>query len=339
MTDFPHPQFVQHNYSTSIYGMVALIVSSLLLWCLVMANEATWGDDEPVHGQIPAEIIDQVKAILSEDSPDGKVLEDEPGQFRYGDRIISVKSHGVYPNGHIPKISHVDIGPKTDGFILQLRWFPHTWKGYMSGIYSYGQHFPRDYWKEYLAHYKLPDSSGYIELRWNYGALTNQDMLAKIQSIVASVGSLEKDASADARWDDKIAKAKEPLMVVMNKYHIDAKWNVLDRSLTCEFKTMEFDIHAIDDQGNVALEAHRETGPQMDGLIIRISPIKSPLRRQPRPVYGRSYGPYWRHYHAIYNEDFEPIRLDILYGVNTDKRLLEDVTAALDDLFGKPDRF
>ena len=102
---------------------------------------------------------------------------------------------------------------------------------------------------------------------------------------------------------------------------------------------MEFDIHAIDEKENVAPEAHREMGPQMDGFIIHLSPIKSPLRRQSRPVYGRSNGPYWSHYHVIYQEYSEPFRLDILYGVRTDKKLLEEVTAALDELFGKPERF
>ena len=67
--------------------------------------------------------------------------------------------------------------------------------------------------------------------------------------------------------------------------------------------------------------------------------MKTALRRQPRPVYGRSYGPYWRHYFAVYDDYEKHARLDILYGFKTDKKLLEDVTDAVDQMFGKPEKF
>ena len=78
---------------------------------------------------------------------------------------------------------------------------------------------------------------------------------------------------------------------------------------------------------------------KLNGFIIRLSPIKSALRRQPRPVYGRSYGPYWQHYFVVYDNYEKHMRLDILYGIRTDKKLLEEVTDSVEKMFGKPERF
>ena len=304
-----------------------------------MAKRSTGDENEPVQGQIPTAIIDQLKSVLQKVSPGGIVLDDEVSDFSFGDRTMTVRDHNTFPNGSMKEMSRPVMGPSIDGYVLTLRWFPCDWEGYMSGIYTHGTYFSREYWMEYLAHYTLPHDKGYIEVRWNYGAATDQNILTQVQSIIALVGYLEKGSSIADRWSEKVAKPQERLTKVTSKYRPDVNWKVVDQTLSSEFKTINFDIHTIDDKGHVAPEAHVETGPQHEGFIIRLSPIAPQPRRQPRPAYGRSYGPYWNHYYAIYDEQNDPFRLDILYGVRTDKKLIEDVIDALDEMFQEPSRF
>lgn len=118
MTACLQTRFVEHSIQLSIQRVVMLVVSTTLIWCVVLVVQSTGEENQPDQGQIPPEILDQVKAVLKSVSPHGEVLEEQPDQFQYGDRLISVSSHAVRPNGHIPKKSHIQWGPRVDGFVL-----------------------------------------------------------------------------------------------------------------------------------------------------------------------------------------------------------------------------
>ena len=96
---------VKHPSCAIIRRVVVLLVSSLWIWLFVIAKRSTGDESDPVQGQIPTEIIKQVKATLDKVSPGGKVLEDEPGRFRFGDRMMTVKDHNTFPNGFMKEKS------------------------------------------------------------------------------------------------------------------------------------------------------------------------------------------------------------------------------------------
>ncbi len=135
-------------------------------------------------------------------------------------------------------------------------------------------------------------------------------------------------------WDEKSARLRETVTDVLKKYQSEAVWRTDETSLVCEFNTMEFDIHTLDENEHVSSEAHKETGPDRNGFIIRLSPLQVALRGQMRPRCGVSHGPYWQHYFANCDEYGQPFRLDILYGENTDTKLLKELTEKLNGQIG-----
>ncbi len=103
--------------------------------------------------------------------------------------------------------------------------------------------------------------------------------------------------------------------------------------------TTVYDIYAIDKHGNVSAEAHPEIGPQIAGIIIRLSPVEVRSGRAPRPVLGRSDSRYWQNYFTTYSRFGTSIRLDLKYSQRTDRKMMQEVLTGREERFGQQGQF
>ena len=333
------PSHHTHHHAYRVrYGVTIVIASTLAILCLGPGTQSFSKDEDSAETHVPVELVEKVKTLLLERFPDGEVVGDDEDRLRFQSHCHKFNTHANGKHASWPVNSDALRIPAADGIELGLEWSDNYGQAGGAGDGRFGQVTGEDFCWRYTNFYKLPNGAGYIRLSMKYGTQVDKAIIDLVRAELATVGEEAYEDRPD-RWRQKAAKAQEKLTAVLKKAEPQAIWRQDVHTLICEFNTMEFDVHAIDEKGNVAADAHRETGPQEDGFIIRLSPIEPPLRRQSRPVYGRSHGPYWSHYNAIYNEFSDPIRLDILYGVKTDKMLLEEVTDTLDEMFGKPERF
>ena len=318
-----------------------LIVVSLVSLCSLIPTRSIAEEEGQLEGRIPQELIDKVTGLLEQMAPEGEnVVDDNIREgllFHFKGHCQEFVEHNVHPGGEIQK-SRSHVVPAVDGFDLKLTWFVDSGEEGQTGTFYYAHIFPGAYCQRYMNSYKLPDDRGYVYMNYDFGSQVNPGILKAVRAELEAVGTPVREEVPDA-WEEKVVTLQTRLTETVKARQPDGQWRRDGRSLICEFKTMTFDIHAVDEKGLVSPEAHQEVGPEFDGFIIQLSPVQAALRRQPRPHYGRSYSPYWRHYFTLYQEHDQPFRLDILYGVRTDKKLLEEVTDAVDDLFGKPERF
>ena len=131
-------------------------------------------------------------------------------------------------------------------------------------------------------------------------------------------------------WEETSIELQATLTEIVKKYHPEATWRRDNQDLVGEFKTTVYDIHAIDEEGNISAEAHQETGHQYDGIIILLSPAKVRIGRESQAVFGRSNCRYWQYYFTAFRFFNPAIRLDLKYGRKTDRKLMQEILASLE---------
>ncbi len=367
--------FVHQIRGTSIRVVVAILGAMLLAWCMMATGHSGAEDEafpkaqmppddaiavpgiaEPIQtGQVPAEVIDAIEELLHKQAFNGTIIEhhgEDDVEFDYAYRCERYRTHTSDRLVTYPKPSWAILGPTQDGFRFTLEWFdakrvkrimfPATLIGYNGHINPY------QFWNRYDNYYKLPNNSGFVALQWNMGKRSDRKIFADVRSTLEAFGPpVFKDAPD--LWMDWVDTAEElepqliqQLTETVGKLQPEAKWRRYGQSHFCEYKTHEFDIHHVSEDGVVAADAHREVGPLTGGFIIRLTPdgdFYDDSGQRVKPIYGRTAGPYWYHYYATYGGGFGRCRLDIMYGVGVDKKVLEEVTAALEKSNGPPERF
>ena len=316
------------------------VVLSLGSW-LPLQSYVCAEDDDVSKGRIPTELIDRLKIVVTKMTPEVKIVVENAGtEANFTVRCREYRYHGLHgKGGPISENSRVDTAPYGDGFHLKLKWRPSPYAGAAGGSAIWR----RSYWKEYIDRYKLNDDRGYVQLNFEYSSLTDVTILDAVLPELAAVSEQgfpgPANVNASEAWGFAAARLRNALTEIVKKYHPDATWRTDGPAVICEFRTMVFDIHTVDEKGHVSAEAHQETGPQHNGFIVQIRPIPLAVLRQPRPAYGRSYGPQWRHYFAVYRENYRPFRLDIRYGDRTNKKFLKELTDVIEEHFGQPTQF
>ncbi len=124
------------------------------------------------------------------------------------------------------------------------------------------------------------------------------------------------------------------LQAVIQQHHPDAKVEKEDNRLVYRFHTQTFKIHAVNMQGHIYENAHDEEGPNVDGILVRVS-----LRERERE--GESVGqavipqtirrPYWQTFINVYPVSAsQNLWVSISFGTKTDKNMLDDLLTCFD---------
>ncbi len=316
------------------------MLGGLLIASIMIAIGYLRAEDEvQPRGQVPPELIETIQGLLDKQAFDGMILEhdnEEGVVFDYTYHCDKYRVHGSRGYGGPADDSSSVLGPTQDGFRLTLRW-QESWLGYASED-GFGRVRPQYYWHTYINHYKIHNSQGYIRLDWELGTLADREILADVRAELEAIGTPVAKEPLD-RWEPQVEKLQSSLSGIVSKLQPKAKWRRDGESLVCQYNTQEYDIHTVGEDGDVALDAHREVGPQHEGFIIRLSRLEDVVKLQGQPRYGRTDGPYWKRFFAVYDHGQTPYRLDLYYGWGVDKKVLEEVTAALENPNITPERF
>lgn len=362
-TSFP---VVNQIREISIRVVVAVLGAFLLAWCMMATGHSGVEDEaipnalvpredgfaapgvaEPIPtGPVPAEVIDAIEELLQKQAFDGTVIPHH-GEYDVGfDYAYRCQRYRIHlRRGNFPEPSQAILGPTQDGFRITLKWYHARLEDQIRGPATpspiSGRVSPYQYWYAYVNHYQLPNNGGFVRLEWDLGKQSDRKIFADVRALMEKFGTPVEKETPDI-WPDQADKLSQQLTDIVGKLQPEAKWRRDGQSLVCEYKTHEFDNHQVSEDGVVAAVAHREVGPLTGGFIIRLTPDRDfdDSGRRVKPIYGRTTGPYWHHYYAVYG-DFGNgrIRLDLLYSHRADKKVLEEVTSALEKTFGVPDRF
>lgn len=309
-------------------SIVFFMQISVVASCLLAGLNSGVCDEDLPDRRVPPELVERLKILLTEKAPDVTIDVDTPGWCSFTERCEEYRLHYIASKpGAFREQSQERLGPRADGFHLLLNWLPALGGGKIAGVWQ--PVYAQDYWSLKSNAYKLKNDPGYIDLSWEYGPQTDMTILDLVRSEVEAFGDPVDDERSDG-WTGKSATLKKNLAIVLEKFQADGTWRTDGESLVCEFHTMEYDVHTVDDMGHVSTEAHQETGPQRDGFVIRLVPLKKAYLRQPRPVYGLSEGAYWRDYFCVVDDPDHAFRLELRYGTRTDKKLLNAVANELD---------
>ncbi|MFM9963953.1 MAG: hypothetical protein ACKV2Q_22350 [Planctomycetaceae bacterium] len=127
------------------------------------------------------------------------------------------------------------------------------------------------------------------------------------------------------------------LKSVVLKAHPEAKCDLKDGELICEFRTQTFMLHAVDRGGAVAKTAHEEVGPKDGGFIIKVAVWKAPYEGAAGKPYGVHRRIYWHDYINEYKMlgSERVVRLDLSYGIEPNTTLFREIRA-LCSAYGTP---
>lgn len=130
-----------------------------------------------------------------------------------------------------------------------------------------------------------------------------------------------------------LANCKAKLIPVISRHLPKAAVSIEDRQVVCRYRTNVFKVHSIHKTGDISSTPHDEEGPNVDGLLLRIT-IHDGDRAAAADVPQEILRPYWRTFINTYPAGGgRYLWLSISYGHRTDKRLLQE----LKKLFGSLD--
>lgn len=264
-----------------------------------------------------------VKAI-SRLAPDLEVVreDDDRGLVRiiYQCRQYSVHSiHGKQIQDQYQTLSRQVLGPGPDGFIVELQWYPALGGGA-------GTSRPM-YWHVGSRCARLA-KNGFVCATIHCGrdvdAMALQDL---VTDTLSQFGTIVSPPTPE--WTEKSANLRQSLQKVLLEFGLQSEWRVTDNQVTCESQIMQFDVHTVDSEGKVSPTPQKVAGPNRNGLIIRLRPVKAPLPGASSPVCGLRKMPYWDEYFAICDEGENSFEVEILYGETTDRRMLKELAESL----------
>lgn len=308
---------------------------------VIPSHEFAWSDEEIVEPVVvlPREISDKIMEIFAKEHPGLKFIMNDQGLYA-AHHLIDYRTHSRGLGPQFLQRSIVTKGPADDGFSILLSISkPGRQKGQADPESFCGRELSQEYWFRYVNSYRLSQDRSEITLDFEYGRHADLAGILKVKDYLNECG---EEIYIDRRLDQrrKLSASQNRIREIVKHHAPEAKWDSDGRgNYNCEYRTLEYLIHAVDADGTVCPEIHPEVGPQVDGFLIKLSPVQAHVLRDVTPRYGRANGPYWNEYHVIYEEWDLPIRLEIRYGSKVDKNLLEEIVQALDEMFGAPPRF
>ena len=311
--------------------LVFLSIFSFML--PMLATGISRASDEKVsEGELPAALIDAISRALNEKAMGFKTnrfdRDPELKRVEFSYKCVTYKVHHVMNrSGVLNQKSEGILGPSADGFTLNVRWSADKGDS-RAGAGFIGPKMASDYSMNYTNFYELKGDRGFVEVIFDHGPLTDMTIL---DSVLAELSLFGKPVYVfeNEGWEARFLRLQENLTKAVGDFPSASVWRTDGKDLVCEFRTMEFDIHTCDDNGHVSPESHKETGPTVDGFIIRLVPLEKSYLRKPRPISGLAKGPYWREYFSVVDNNEYVFRLEIRYGDRTDEKLLNAVADAL----------
>lgn len=299
---------------------------SVLVSCLIILHWQGGFCDEGVEddskGQVPSELVERLRSVLSEKFPDVEFRVEDAPAFRSVRLKFKCQEYFLH---HIKGLSRTDgftkssteSGPSAEGFLLRVDWRQKVGGGQ-------GLPAPPLYWNHISNIYTLPDQGGYLVMSLDIGSRTNVSVLEVVDAELQKFGKPSYDFSATKiKWADASEKLRMALVEVLEKHNVQAHWRTEGDIVIGEVNTLEFDIHSVSSDGEVSSPSHKEIGPDRNGFVIRLSPEASLPRGRARHDFSIEQTAYWSKYSAVCNPDGQSIRLDVMFGSGSDGKLLK----------------
>ncbi len=299
---------------------------------------------QPSTPPLPAEMVKRIQMHLQKQFPDGKISLNDGKKFEYRwhchDYLI-----------HPPADRHAESfrgservsGPGDDGFQLYLEWREDYDDSGSGQLETFGYLEPEEYWRVYKNVYRMPEKQGVIWMKFDAGRAMDEKLLNDIRKELEAVGRPKAkldQVEEKSAWNDDTAPLRAELIKVMVKHQIPCTWKQLENgAYVLEVKPKVFDIHEVSEAGVVSPEAHKVTGPDVGGVIVKLTRIsKLPVNCQPQPRYGKIERWYWTQYFEM-RDVWPNRRIDLLYSKVTDRKLLTDIIDAVRIESEEPSRF
>ncbi|MEZ5942635.1 MAG: hypothetical protein R3C18_14675 [Planctomycetaceae bacterium] len=323
---------MHENHWSTLAAKAALIF--LLVVGRVRAEDSTtW--------RVTSELAEAFQRAVSVEAPKDLKIVDSQNSLRLRYHCREYVVYGVLRPGYVSSYPNIRTGPMHDGIDVQLTWkdssAEYLAKGGMDGGAHFGQVRATCYWREYVNLWRLPNESGVLELKCQFGEKIDLEVLSTLRKELSQLG--EEVFEARPNWwtenyDDlrkkvgKVIKEKQPLAV-----SAEGK-----SALHWEYDTREYRVHTVDSEGTFAENAHADIGPGPRGFIIRLTSHDAELLGGDRPLTGLSAGPFYRHYFQVGGIG-GGYRLDVYYGLLADKELLKSVVDAVNEFSTPASRF
>ncbi|MCA9045457.1 MAG: hypothetical protein KDA69_14110, partial [Planctomycetaceae bacterium] len=204
------------------------------------------------------------------------------------------------------------------------------WEFGQAGLFYVGVLYGDECSLRYCNAFRLRGEQGYVELCFDCGESADPLILKTVKEKLR--------AATDEIYPDKVStwpatrdEIKERLNSFFPFQAQDVETLAEENVLTYQYHVQEYEFHKISEDGTVAEEAHRETGPAFDGFIVRISNPKPRPLTAVQPNLVREKGPYWRRFYCIapVRSSIGKVEIEILYGPRTSGQKLEHL---LDEL-------
>ncbi|MCA9032211.1 MAG: hypothetical protein KDA66_15450 [Planctomycetaceae bacterium] len=279
------------------------------------------------------ELWDDLKTVIAKLQPEATVTQSDADHFVMQYNVRPVERHVLLRSGpsHTTTSRETPVGP---GFLVDISvhrvdYLP-GWEFSMTGLNYVGVLFGEDCCLRYQNAFRLRGEQGYLVLSYYCGESADPRILKTVKEKLR--------AATDEIYPDKVStwpatrdEIKERLNSFFPFQAQDVETLAEENVLTYQYHVQEYEFHKISEDGTVAEEAHRETGPAFDGFIVRISNPKPRPLTAVQPNLVREKGPYWRRFYCMapVRKSIDKVEIEILYGPRTSGQKLEHL---LDEL-------
>ena len=224
------------------------------------------------------------------------------------------------------ELSNRTFGPSNAGWSLEVS--SATW----SDAWRQGGDPKRtftissQYWRTYADAYATPDRTCVVFLRFAYGADTDLRVLEDVHSVIAKHAKRLNPTERTLPGPHHASRdvVDDPIWQILNERCPTSERRVEGDAIIYQYHVQTFSLHAVDEMGKVASEAHDEVGPSLTGFIIRISPVQTEIQSRPQSVVSLTRHLHWTHFHS----ERAKWKVDIYYGRMANRPLLSAVLEA-----------
>jgi hypothetical protein len=147
------------------------IILILTILCIAVVHDLR-AENTSVEN-LEEKISSVVKQFFPEKSVERKK---EDGAIIISLSTMPFQIHNIDKTGKIAEQSHEEIGPKAEGFLIQLT---HQ-EGPYRGAAEYPQTFTRPYWKTFGTVIPVEANQNHIHISFSYGSLVAKDFITTL---------------------------------------------------------------------------------------------------------------------------------------------------------------
>lgn len=291
--------------------------------------------------EFPSDVLESVKQTVGHSS-DGVKIEQAEVELQVSWHCQKFSIYGIDKGGVVSRMPIEVLGPTGDGFRFDIQFSRERY----SGPQTYEGESRKLYWHSRRHEFKLKDDRGYVRCNFLYQTRTDMKVFSDVMVAISKYSErpFVETVEVGGRINGVLAELEERIRKMVETRKLNALFSRKRGELSVSYHVQDFTVYDVAEDGQVATTSRSVVGPLEDGFVINIRGACRSVNGAEFPSFGLVHHAYWSSYLNTFRANrsgdrlfhpFDNIRLEITYGFNTDRVILREIEAFLDE-FGVP---